>query len=104
LGARCSPIQISVTLEKVLEPLVKAICNHYHQSSDKHPTSGFTNIFQLFLSAANAPYGNLTLTLSINNFGVYHISLLSDLCIVDYTVPIAVLTTKYKYVQHKYAN
>jgi len=37
LVARCSPIQISATLEKVLEPLVKAICNHNQESSDKHP-------------------------------------------------------------------
>ena len=42
------------------------------------------------------------LGLSIKNFGVYPISLLSDLCNVDYVVHIAVLTTKYKYVQHKY--
>ena len=42
----------------------------------------------------------MTLTLSIKNFGVYPISLLSDLCNVDYGVQIAVLTTKYKYVQH----
>jgi len=41
-------------------------------------------------------------TLSIKNFGVYPISLLNDLCNVDYAVQIAVLTTKYKYVQHKY--
>jgi len=44
----------------------------------------------------------LTLTLSIKNFGVYPISLLSDLCNVNYAVQIAVLTRKYKYVQHKY--
>jgi len=36
------------------------------------------------------------------NFGVYPISLLSDLCTVDCAVQLAVLTTKYKYVQHKY--
>jgi len=36
------------------------------------------------------------------NLGVYSISLLSDLCNVDYAVHIAVLTMKYKYVQHKY--
>ena len=53
--------------------------------------------------ATPALYGNLTLTLSIKNFGVYPISLLSDLFNVDYAVQIAVLTTKYKYVQHKYA-
>jgi len=41
-------------------------------------------------------------TLSIKNFGVYPISLLSDLCNVDYAVKIAALTTKYKYIQHKY--
>jgi len=35
-------------------------------------------------------------------FGVYPISLLGDLCNVDYAVQIAVLTTKCKYVQHKY--
>jgi len=29
-------------------------------------------------------------------------SVLSDLCNVDYEVQIAVLTAKYKYVQHKY--
>jgi len=34
--------------------------------------------------------------------GVYPISLLRDLCNVDYAVQIAVSTTKYKYVQHKY--
>jgi len=45
----------------------------------------------------------LALTLSIKNFGVYPISLLSDLCNVDYAVHTAVLTTKYEYVQHKYA-
>jgi len=45
----------------------------------------------------------LTLTLSIKNFGVYPISLLSDICIVDYAVQIAVLATTCKYVQHKYA-
>jgi len=44
----------------------------------------------------------LTLTLPTKNFGVYPISLLSDLCNVDYAVQIAVLTTNYKYVQHKY--
>jgi len=44
---------------------------------------------------ANALYGNLTLTLSIKNFGEYPISLLSDLCNVDYAVQIAVLTTKF---------
>jgi len=27
----------SVTLEKVLEPLVKAVCSHYQESSDNHP-------------------------------------------------------------------
>jgi len=32
-------------------------------------------------------------------FGVYPISLFSDLCNVNYAVQIAVLTTKYKYVQ-----
>jgi len=48
---------------------------------------------------ANVLYGNLTLTLSIKNVGVYPISLLSDLCNVNYAVQIAVLTTKYKYVQ-----
>jgi len=57
---------------------------------------------QLFLRIANALYGNLTLTLSIENVGVYPISVLSDLCNVDYAVQIAVLTTKYEYVQHKY--
>jgi len=62
--------------------------------------SGVTIISQLFLSIANALYGNLTLTLSIKNFGVYPISLLSDLCNVDYAVQIAVSTTKYEYVQH----
>jgi len=46
---------------------------------------------------------SLALTLSIKNFGVYPISLLSDLCNVDYAVHTAVLTTKYEYVQHKYA-
>jgi len=29
-------------------------------------------------------------------------SLLRDLCNVDYAVQITVLTTKYEYVQHKY--
>jgi len=29
-------------------------------------------------------------------------SLISDLCNVDYAVQVAVLTTKYEYVQHKY--
>jgi len=38
----------------------------------------------------------------IKNVDVYPISLLSDLCNVDYAVQIVVLTTKYKYVQHKY--
>jgi len=51
------------------------------------------------LSIANAVCGNLTLTLSIKNFGVYPISLLNNLCNVNYAVQIAVLTTKYKYVQ-----
>jgi len=36
------------------------------------------------------------------NLGVYLISLLSELCNVDYAVQIAVLTTTYKYVQYKY--
>jgi len=40
----------------------------------------------------------LALTLSIKNFGVYPISLLSDVCNVDYAVQIAVLTTKCEYV------
>jgi len=39
--------------------------------------------------------------LSIKNFGLYPISLLSDLCNVDYAEQVAVLTTKYEYVQHK---
>jgi len=46
--ARCSPIQISVTLEKVLERLVKAVCNHYQESSDNHPhpdSLSFLNFF-----------------------------------------------------------
>jgi len=45
---RCSPIQISVTLEKVLEPLVKAVCNHYQELSDNHPhpdSLSFLNFF-----------------------------------------------------------
>jgi len=71
------------------------------ESSDKHPTSGFIIISQFFLRTANAVHGSLTLVLSIKNFGVYPISLLSDLCNVDYTVQIAVLTTKYEYVEHK---
>jgi len=33
---------------------------------------------------------------------VYPISLLSDLCNVDYAAQTAVLTTKYEYVEHKY--
>jgi len=48
LVARCSPIQISVTFENVLEPLVKAVCNHYQESSDNwpHPDSlTFLNFF-----------------------------------------------------------
>jgi len=47
-------------------------------------------------------HDSLVLTLSINIFGVYPISLLSDLCNVDYAGQIAVLATKYEYVQHKY--
>jgi len=46
--ARCSPIQISVTLEKVLEPLVKVVCNHCQESSDNHPlpdSLSFLNFF-----------------------------------------------------------
>jgi len=37
-------------------------------------------ISQLFLSIANALYDSLALMFSIKNFGVYLISLLSDLC------------------------
>jgi len=33
---------------------------------------------------------------------MYPISLLGDLCNIDYAVQIAVLTTKYKDMQHKY--
>ena len=33
---------------------------------------------------------------------MYPISLIGDLCNVDYAVQIAVLTSKYKYIQHKY--
>jgi len=58
--------------------------------------------FLTFSSIANALYGNLTLTLSIKSFGVYPISLVGDLCNVGYAVQITVLTTNYKYVQHKY--
>jgi len=36
------------------------------------------------------------------NLVVYTISLLNDLCNVAYAMRTAVLTTKYKYVQHKY--
>jgi len=61
----------------------------------------FSTIFS-FLCIANALPGSLVLTLSIKNFGVYPISLLSDLCDVDYSAQIAVLTTKYEYMQHKY--
>jgi len=61
-------------------------------------------ISQLFSSIANNLHGSLALTLSIKHFGVYPLSLLSDLCNVDYAVHIAVVTTKYEYVQHKYAN
>ena len=50
-------------------------------------------ISQLFLSIANALHGSLALTLSIKHFVVYPISLLSDLCNVNYAVQIAVLTT-----------
>ena len=41
---------------------------------------------------------------SIKYFGVYPNSLLSDVYNVYYAVQIAVLTTKYEYVQHKYTN
>jgi len=44
----------------------------------------------------------LALTLSIKHLGVNPISILCDLCNVDYAVQVAVLTTKYEYVQHKY--
>jgi len=67
----------------------------------KTPTSGFIIISQLFLSIANALHGSLTLTFSIKKFGVYPISLLSDLCNVDCAIQVALLTTKYEYVQHK---
>jgi len=46
--ARCSPIQISVKFKKVLEPLVKAVCNRYQESSDNHPhpdSLSFLNFF-----------------------------------------------------------
>jgi len=46
--ARCSPIHISVTLEKFLEPLVKAVCNHHQESSDNYPhpdSQSFLNFF-----------------------------------------------------------
>jgi len=49
-----------------------------------------------------AKHGSLAQTLSIKNFGVYPISLLCDVCNVDYAVQVAVLTTKYDYVQYKY--
>ena len=59
--------------------------------------------FKIFFLAHPTRNGNLTLTLSTKSLCVYPISLLGDLCNVDYLVQIAVLTTKYKYVQHKYA-
>jgi len=70
--------------------------------SDKHPHPDSFVISQFFLNIANALHGSLVLTLSTKNFGKYPISLLSDLCNVDYAVQIVVLTTKYDYVQHKY--
>jgi len=36
------------------------------------------------------------------NFGVYPISFSTDLCNVDFAVQVAVMTTKYEYVEHKY--
>ena len=61
-----------------------------------------TIISQLFLSVANSLLCSLALMLSIQNFGVYPIFLLCDLCNVDFAVEVAVLTTQYKEVQHKY--
>jgi len=58
--------------------------------------------FATFSEYCERSHGSLALTLSNQNFGVYPISLLSDLCNVDYAVQIAVLTTKYEYVQYKY--
>jgi len=76
-----------------------AICTYCWESSDKHPYPDAFIISQLFLSIANALHGSLALTLSIKNVGI---SLLSDLYNADYAVHIAVLTTKYEYVQQKY--
>ena len=53
--------------------------------------------FSTFSEYCDPLHGSLALTLSIKNFGVFSISLLSDLCNVDYAVQIAVLTTNYEY-------
>jgi len=60
------------------------MCKYCQETPDKTPTSGFIIISQLFLSIANALHGCFALTLSIKNFCVYPISLLRDLCNVDY--------------------
>jgi len=98
--------QISVTLEKVWNHwLIKQyaiIVRSRLINTHIQIHYIFIQLYFSFLSIANALHGSLALTLSIKNFGVYPISLLGDLCDVDYSVQIAVLTTKYEYMQHKY--
>jgi len=88
--------------KEVLEPLVKAVCSHYQESSEDHPHQDsllFLNFFWVLQTLSMAIWHYNVIN---QNVGVYPISLLSDLCNVDYAVQIAVLTTKYKHVQHKY--
>jgi len=71
------------------------------ESSDNHPYTDSLS-FLNFSEYCKRSIWQFDTNVINQNLGVYPISLLSDLCNIDYAVKIAVLTPKYQYVQHKY--